>query len=199
MKHLQRLVNAVWSLAMGGFLGLSSGLVLAVILAFHTARAVEARPGVAPYDDPMFSQQWADFIGGAIGRGLFHIGGSVGIALLALAGVALALQTVLYSKQSAAAPRRIRRLRLAMFAVVVVGMGLATRSVIQMDRLWPGLYDPAVSRETRDQSREQFNAIHNRSEQFVTIAWLAGFAALGMSPWCDEGSSTDAVASGQEG
>jgi len=185
MRLLARLNDALWTIALGAFLGLAAGLVLAVIFAFNVAADFNVRPGIDPYQDPVFAQHWNDFVGGAVGQMLFQIGGSVALGLLGLALIAFALQLTLFRKHlRVRAGHKRQWARACLFCVTIVGMGMASYIVIQMDRLWPDLYNPDTTLQAREDSRAEFDHFHKQSERVVSVAWLAGVLALGISPWC---------------
>ena len=186
MPQAWRLTQSVWGLAMGGFLGLSGGLVLAVILTFAGARQLDAAPGVGPYNQARFAGHANDAVAGWIGQRLFTVGGGVALALLGLAVLALTIQTVLHRRGRTTGGRAAGRTRWAAVAGMVLLMGLATRVTLQMQAAWPGLYDTAATPTQLAERRASFDRLHNRSEQVVTIAWLCGLTALGVSPWCPQ-------------
>lgn len=187
MHHLTRALDAIWNLALGLFLGLTAGAVVAVILAFQTTRAdtVLAKPRARPYADPRFEADWPGYVAGAIGNRLFTV---VGIMVLILAGLALIsmlLRLALAGRDRAASiskPAWVGRI-LAM-TVLSVALALAARNVQAMNTAWPKLYDPAASDAQLRGARDHFESLHQKSERYVGTAWLAGAAALLITPWC---------------
>lgn len=186
IHHLSKALNALWSLTMGGFLGLAGGLVLAVILAFKSAREMQARPGVAPYSDPMFSAYGSDAVAGHLGQKLFAVGGIAALTLLGLAVLTLVLRGLLLRKRATTGSRRVGWWRVVALSGAVCWMGAGATVTLQINERWPGLYDTSASRDELETRRAAFDQLHSRSERFVTIAWLCGALALGLSPWCPQ-------------
>ena len=186
MPHLYRILDTLWTLAMGLFLGLAAGLVLGVISAFRGTAHMQASPGLPPYADPRFAAHHADAVAGYIGQKLFMVGGSaalalLGIALLAHLGAGLILMT---RNDSAIGSKRISRVRTVAMLFVLLCMAKAASMTLDMNAAWPGLYDPAADDATIAARRAAFDAMHKLSEKIVSAAWLAGLAAVALSPWC---------------
>lgn len=185
--HLVKLLRSIWTLAMGGFLGLTGGLVVAVILAFKGARELAATPGVAPYTDPRFAAHGSDAVAGFIGQQLFAVGGVaalvlLGVAVLALNGLGVCKR--LWPPTSGSKKADGLRLFAVVGAVVFMLSGAAV--TLKINDRWPGLYDTSATETEIADRRAAFDQLHKRSERVVTIAWLCGALALGVSPWCRE-------------
>lgn len=193
-RQLAKLFDTIWTLSMGLFLGLTAGLVLAVILAFKGTRALHAKPQVGPYDDPRFAAHYSDAVAGYIGQDLFMIGGTValvllGTALLAWIGGGLVLMTRL---DSARGSKRVSQLRSLALVFVVLCMIKSASLTRDMNKAWPGLYDASASEAQITTRRTDFEAMHKRSEEIVGAAWLAGLLSLAISPWCQRLADTPA-------
>jgi hypothetical protein len=186
IQHLSKALTAWWTLAMGGFLGLAGGLVLAVILAFRSARTMQARPGAEPYRDPRFADHHADAVAGHLGQQLFAVGGVAALVLLGLAVLALVLRGLLLRDRPTVGSRRAGWYRVVALSGAVCWMGAGATVTLQINERWPGLYDTSAGHDELKTRRAAFDQLHSRSERFVTIAWLCGALALGLSPWCPQ-------------
>jgi|GEM_PF-2400924 len=185
-RHLAKLLDAIWYLSMGLFLGLSGGLVLSVILTFRGARVMQVTPGTSPYNDPRFTTHFPEAVAGAIGQDLFWVGG---IALLILLGLALLVHVlhglILMARlDSADGSKRCSRLRSIALVFSILCMLKGASVTIDMNTAWPGLYDLSATDAQLDQRREQFEKMHKLSEKIVMAAWLGALGALVISPWC---------------
>ena len=81
---------------------------------------------------------------------------------------------------------------LAILATVAL-MGYATTVTLSINDRWPGLYDTAATDAEITARRAEFAQLHEQSERVVTIAWLCGLVALGVSPWCREPAAEQRV------
>lgn len=186
VANFARAFDALWTIGMGLFLGLCGGLVLAVILAFKGTRELEAVPGIAPYNNAQFATHHADAIAGYIGQDLFVIGGSaalvlLGLALLARIGNALFMMVQHRPTTGSATLGKLRMIALV-FCILCMVKGASL--TVQMNNVWPGLYDTKASESTIETRRAAFQSLHKKSERFVGAAWLGGLFALSVSPWC---------------
>jgi hypothetical protein len=185
-RHLAKALDAIWYLSMGLFLGLTGGLVLSVILTFRGARELDASPGVEPYRDPKFAEYHNDVVAGYIGQDLFMVGGTVALVLLGIAALSRLGHFLVLVKRPGqiAGSSGFSLLRgIALFACITLMLGTAsiTRS---MNAAWPDLYDTAADQNHLRELRKSFAASHQISESISRYAWLCGFAALAISPWC---------------
>ncbi|XAM00743.1 hypothetical protein OT109_04990 [Phycisphaeraceae bacterium D3-23] len=195
--HLFKAANALWTIAMGAFLGLTGGLVVAIIVIFRGAEDIAASPGIAPYNDPMFTAFSHQAVAGYTGQMLFKIGGIAALALLGLAVLTLTIRTLLMIGRPGVGSRGAGLARAVALAGAVGFMALGSAVTLKINASWPGLYDTAASQQEMDTRRADFDQLHRRSERVVTIAWLCGLVALGVSPWCREPTPTNATAISQ--
>ncbi|MBX2851739.1 MAG: hypothetical protein KTR15_08345 [Phycisphaeraceae bacterium] len=184
--HIAKATEALWTVAMGLFLGLTGAMVLSVILTFRGARAIDASPGTAPFNDPQFAKHSNDAVAGYIGQDLFVVGGTValillGVALLARIGGALIKLVCHYRLEGSG---KVSGLRFVAFVFCLLCMLYGAKLTRQMNAAWPGMYDTAATPVQLDQRRDAFEAMHQQSEKIVGAAWLAGLLALTISPWC---------------
>ncbi|MFI4860678.1 MAG: hypothetical protein ACIAXF_08365 [Phycisphaerales bacterium JB063] len=193
-NHLIKACQALWTLALGGFLGLTGGLIVAIIVIFRGAEQIAASPGVEPYRDPMFSAFQHQAVAGYTGQLLFKVGGIAALVLLALAVVShitLGLMKRIWPPTSNRS--RVDTLRTLALIMAVVFMLSGTAVTLKINASWPGLYDTSADSDTLTQRRADFDQLHQWSERVVTIAWLCGALALCVSPWCKEPASSAVV------
>lgn len=184
IRHLAKLLDAIWYLSMGLFLGLTGGLVLSVIVTFRGARKIDATPRVEPYSDPMFAQYHNDAVAGYIGQDLFMVGGTIAIYLLVAAAVSRLIPFFLRQETSRVGSKACKWVQgLALVACLVL-ITSAAANVVYMNKYWPTLYDPEKTSEALSEHREVFENLHAGSERLTSSAWLCGFIALAISPWC---------------
>ena len=184
IRHLSKLLDMIWYLSMGLFLGLTGGLVLAVILTFRGAREINAKPGVEPYSDPMFAEYHNAAVAGYIGQDLFMVGGKVALILFAVAF--LARITLYVMDIFTRGPKK----RWSMdpvwgscMGVAIVSLALTAKTTVEMNEYWPSIYDQTISVEESQYRRAQFDTAHHRSEKWMRAAWIFSFVALTVSPW----------------
>jgi len=191
MPNLFRLLDALWTLAMGLFLGLAGGLVFAVILAFRGSRHMQASPGLSPYADSRFANYHADAVAGYIGQKLFMVGGSAALILLTLAVLARLINFGLTAvSREVTGSFRLSIFQLFLLAVCVLSFVSTAVRTVDMNASWPGLYDTQASDTQLAERRSDFELQHKQSEHYMRVAWLAGFVALAVSPWCEQRRST---------
>ena len=185
-RHLAKLLDAVWYVSMGLFLGLTGGLVLSVILTFRGAREIDATPGVEPYNDPKFVEYHNDAVAGYIGQDLFGNGIAIGLVLLALAAVSRLATWIIARKQpSLCSGSQIAgtvQLVLVLTCLMVMTSGMSITN--SMNRLWPKLYDTQAQGSELEERRAYFDNAHQWSSRVVGSAWFCGFVALTLTPWC---------------
>lgn len=184
--HLAKALEAIWYTAMGGFLGLAGGLVVAIIIIFKGAEKIAASPGVAPFNDPAFTAFSHQSVAGFTGQMLFKVGGLAALVLLGLATLALVMREILIRSCTTAGTRGAGLTRAIALAGALLFMGLGTTVTLRINSSWPGLYDTAATTSELNDRRAAFDRLHQRSERVVTIAWLCGLVAIGVSPWCRE-------------
>lgn len=171
---------------MGLFLGLTGGMVLSVIITFRGARAIDASPGVEPFSDPQFAEYHNDAVAGYIGQDLFMVGGTVALVLLGVAVATLITNWALrkLNKQMATGARLASVARSLLLVFCLLCMIIAASITVDMNNEWPALYDQHASDKQLVHRRDTFDYAHKRSEKFASYAWLSGFLALTLSPWC---------------
>lgn len=184
--HLAKLLDAIWYISMGLFLGLTGGLVIAVILTFKAARMIQATPQAAPYNDARFETHHSDAVAGAIGQDLFMVGGTIALGLLGLALLArLAGGFVLMTRiDSAQGSKKALMLRWVALLFCILCMIKGASLTVDMNAAWPGLYDLSATDTQLTQRRSDFDAMHQLSEKIVGAAWLSALLALALTPWC---------------
>ncbi|MEM9416031.1 MAG: hypothetical protein AAGA29_11235 [Planctomycetota bacterium] len=185
-NQLAKALNALWTIALGGYLGLTAGLIIGITTIFQGAEKIAASPGVEPYSDPMFAAFHHKAVAGYTGQILFARGGITAIILLGLAAAAWTARTVLILGQPGNAAKGAGLARAIALAGAVLFMGLGTAVTVKINASWPGLYDTAATPDELATRRADFDQLHQRSSRVVTIAWLCGLVALGVSPWCKE-------------
>jgi len=185
-RHLCKLLDAIWTISMGLFLGLTAGLVLAVILTFRGTRLIDASPGVEPYDNPVFAGHHNDAVAGYIGQSLFMVGGSVALVLLGIALIARIATWCLakFTQQQVTGVHVLSIARSLLLGFCVVCMIITASVAIDMNDQWPGLYDTAASDKQLIQRRDIFDHAHQYSEKMASYAWFSGLIAFAVSPWC---------------
>lgn len=202
MHHLTRLLDAIWNLAMGLFLGLSAGAVVAVILAFQTTRSetVLAKPRAMPYADPRFELDWPGYVAGAIGNRLFSV---VGVLVLILVGVALLAMIgrilIAIRAESGRHHKPAWAVRILAMLILTVALALASQNVLAMNDAWPTLYDPVATDAQLLSARHHFESLHQKSERYVGTAWLAGALALLITPWCAHAATKQGETASRKG
>ena len=183
-RTLSRALDTVWYVSMGLFLGLTAGLVLAVILTFRGARAIDATPGVEPFSDPRFAEYHNDAVAGYIGQSLFMVGGTAAVVLLGVALVTYEGRNFVLRKQVVIENKICRWLQATGLTFCVLLMGLCAVLTYKMNADWPPLYESTASQGEREDRRERFEEMHRHSEKLASTAWLCGLIALAVSPWC---------------
>lgn len=185
-RHLAKLLDAIWTLSMGLFLGLTGGMVLAVIITFRGAREIDATPGAEPYSDPMFAQYHNDAVAGYIGQYLFGVVGFIAIVMLFIAMICIFGKNVAirFTKTGSAGSVALNVARGLLVVLCFILMFYSGSISESMAKDWPGLYDEQAKVTELNARRDAFDQLHKRSEQITSTAWLAGFLALVISPWC---------------
>ena len=191
-RHLTKLLDAIWYLSMGLFLGLTGGLVLSVILTFRGAREIDATPGAEPFSDPRFAEYHNDAVAGSIGQDLFMVGG---VAALLLLGIALTIHVIRIARLYGTTPRprrypTIQQIQGAALLFCILFTVIAARDTVRMNDSWPRLYDIASSQEELIQRRNEFDGLHEKSESEMRIAWFCGLLSLLLTPWCKQMPNT---------
>jgi len=196
-RHLAKLLDTIWYASMGLFLGLHAGTILAVVETFDSSRKIDASPGLAPYADPRFAETHNEIVAGFIAQNMFKNGG---VVLLVLLGIALLSRllggfVLLTRADAAAGSKKASTVRWVVLIFCVLCMAKGTSLMVQMNGLWPKLYDTSASEATLVMRRDAFDAMHKTSERIVGTAWFAGALTLVISPWCrrlaDPTSPTD--------
>lgn len=191
-RHLAKLFDAIWYLSMGLFLGLTAGIVLSVIMTFKGARAIDAEPGTAPFNDPRFAEYHNEAVAGYIGQDLFAVGLKfAGICLLTAIAIRIAFSTTrLLGRTLDTGSTSASKFRNLALFICLFAFSFSQDTAMTMNADWPGLYDLAASQEELTQRREAFEQSHQESERITTIAWFCGLIALGISPWCQRVADT---------
>lgn len=184
--NFARALDTLWLIAMGLFLGLTAGLVLAVILTFQGARQLDAAPGIGPYNDPRFALHQNDAVAGYIGQHLFMVGGSVALTLLAIALIARVGHGLLLMtrRDRLAGSLRCSQVRGVFLIFCILCMVKGASLTLIMNKAWPDLYDQTATDSTLASRRAAFEALHEKSEKVVGAAWFGGLITLLFSPWC---------------
>jgi len=196
-RHLAKALEAIWALSMGLFLGLTGGLVLAVILTFRGAREIDATPGVEPFSDPRFAAYHNDAVAGYIGQDLFMVGGTVALVLLGIGVLSRIVHTLVgrFGRLELLGSNLFSAIRGSALVGAVMFMSMGAYITLLMNEMWPDLYDTENVTKAEFATRRTFEQLHQLSERWVGIAWLCGFVALAISPWCrriaDESSNSD--------
>ncbi|MEM9020982.1 MAG: hypothetical protein AAGC44_10495 [Planctomycetota bacterium] len=184
MRHLTLLLDAVWMVAMGLFLGLGAGLVLGVILVFRGSRHMQASPGLSPYADPRFAEYHTEAVAGSIGQSLFALGGSAALILLALAVTTRIAAWALNRRAGHADGGKVLGVQRGALVLAVLLMAGTAATTMQINDRWPGLYDTQATDAQLIERRDAFDALHQRSERLASLAWLSALVALAVTPWC---------------
>jgi hypothetical protein len=184
--HLSKVFDMLWTVCMGLFLGLTAGMVVAVILTFKGARKMQAVPDALPYSDPRFAAHHSEAVAGAIGQDLFVIGGTIALVLLGLAMLArLAGGFVLWTRiDSSEGSKKASALRWLALVFCILCMIKGASLTADMNAAWPGLYELSATDAQLDQRRVDFDDMHQLSERIVGAAWLGALLALAITPWC---------------
>ena len=192
--HAAKLLDAIWMISMGLFLGLTGAMVLSVILTFRGSRKIDASPGIEPFNDPRFAEYANEAVAGYIGQDLFMVGGTVALVLLGLAVLAHSLRTRIIWRLMRMTwrrdhipiigSRRASGLRSAGLFLCIACMFICTQTTRDMNRDWPSLYDTKTSEARLSERRKSFDRDHRINEDFAKWAWIGGFIALAISPWC---------------
>lgn len=185
-RHLAKLLDAIWYLSMGLFLGLTGGLVLSVILTFRGVREIDASPGVEPFSDPMFAEYHNDAVAGYIGQELFMVGGTVALVLIGIAVLSRLFHGAVcrHGELKLRGSRLGSAIRFGAMVGAVIFMAMGAYITLLMNDLWPELYDLENVEKAKLATRPAFEQLHQLSERWVGIAWFLGFLALSISPWC---------------
>lgn len=181
-----KLIETIWHVSMGMYLGLTAGMVMSVILIFKGARGIHARPGSAPYNNERFAEHHSEAVAGYIGQDLFELGGTIALLLLAAALTARLVAWLLckFNPHHLTGSKRLDRLRGFMLIVCIALMMVGGELSETMNEKWPRLYDTQASDRELDLRRRVFDGFHSASETVVGFAWLIGLASLSLSPWC---------------
>lgn len=185
-RHAAKLFEMLWYAAMGLFLGLQAGTVLAVVEAFDSARKVDAKPGLSPYNDPRFAETANEVVAGFMAQNMFK---NAGVAILILVGIALLssiayTMTVWLSGHATTGSMLLSRVRFVGLLACVGLMLYGTKQMQVMNESWPTLYELGAEQATLDVRRKSFDIAHDLSERVVRLAWFMGALALAISPWC---------------
>lgn len=194
-RHLAKLLDAIWYLSMGLFLGLTGGMVLSVILTFRGAREIDAAPGVEPFNDPMFAEYHNEAVAGYIGQDLFMVGGTVALVLLGIAFMTRIIHLLILRKAICTGSNKFQWIQIVALVICLLMMSISASNTVYMNKFWPMLYDTDATINVLKDRRIIFENLHVRSERFTRNAWLLGLLALSISPWCrrvaDEPSETE--------
>lgn len=185
-RQLDKLFDMLWYTSIGLFLGLHAGTILAVVETFDSSRKIDATPGLAPYSEAQFEPGHNELVAGFIAQNMFKNGG---VVLLVLLGVALLSRILggfvqMTRIDIATGSKKLSTLRWAALLFCVLCMAKGTSLMMEMNSLWPTLYDTTATEATLTLRRDAFDAMHKTSERVVGAAWFAGAIALVISPWC---------------
>ena len=190
IRHLAKLLDSIWYLSMGLFLGLTGGLVLSVILTFRGAREIDASPGVEPFNAPQFAEYSNEAVAGYIGQNLFMVGGTVALVLLGVAFLTHLLKQIFPKRLYAAGNRSCIAIQSIALCVCVLLMIWSAMITITMNDSWPKLYDTSAPEIDVAKERYFFDRLHQQSERAASAAWACGLIALLLTPWCRRPADT---------
>lgn len=195
-RHLAKLLEAIWYVCMGLYLGLTGGLVLSVILTFRGAREIDASPGVKPFSDPKFAEYHNDAVAGYIGQDLFMVGGKVALVLLGIAVLARVSHCIVsrLGRLTLLGSKLCSGFRDTALIGAVIFMAMGAYITMMMNDMWPELYDVNDVTMAETYTRPIFEQLHQLSERWVGIAWLCSLLALSLSPWCRRVADTPSKA-----
>ncbi|MEM6507780.1 MAG: hypothetical protein AAF711_20280 [Planctomycetota bacterium] len=186
VKHLAKLIELIWYVAMGLFLGMSAGTILAVVETFDSSRKVDARPGQPPFANELFSESSNEIVAGYIAQNLFLVGGVVSLCLLGLAVLSRVLCPIAarLATSNHIGSALLSGIRLGLLAVCVVLMLVGGNRLWEMRQSYPMLYEAEAGQAVLEERRSAFETSYDLSRHAVRGAWFTGLITLLISPWC---------------
>lgn len=181
---MSRIVQGVYWLALGAWVGAIVMVAITAATAFRTAPTLDLTVGVAPYSDSAFADEAGTIVAGQIMMRVFRHLSTVQLICAVAAVVCMGLQCTVYARRLL---RRAPLLNMLRMALVLV-----PTAFVLLDRYWfsdvmrsayATMYDLTLDAAARTAASETFEFYHIVSERMLQSSLFMLIAAVLLSPF----------------
>jgi len=180
-----KLVEGLYYLLLGVWVGLMVGFVLAAIAAFGVLPGYQPALGVEPYNDPAFADRAGQVLAGSVVNRLMSMITVLQWGIAVAVGLCLALQGLFAKRWGHGSAFRIANLARVLLIVAAVTMLAYGQWQLNpaMQSLRLDMYRLQHTPTQRQEAQRTFDRLHLQSERLGTATTASLALALLVSPW----------------